>query len=475
MAEVVEKKGDQLPLREVPGVTGISYFGAFIDRLHYFWFDGPDKYFADRMSKYNSTVFRTNMPPTPPGFAGDPRVVILLDSKSFRTLFDNSLVDTSNVLGGHYMMSTEFTGGFRVLSYLDTAEDQHTRLKSYVQRLFMLNAHRWLPEIRRAVEETWDKLQSQLPEAKANGAFGSCIFNFLSRTLFRRDPLEPGPASVGEEGASLCLKWLAPQLAPGVNIGLPQPLEEIVFHTFPWPYCTVKRVYQKLYAFFKTYGGQALEIAENEFGITKEEAIHNLIFMFGLNAVAGFSLFLPALIKHIADQGIELHKRLAEEVRNAIKEKGDLNFEAINAMPLLKSVVYEALRIQPPVPRQYARARKDLIVESHEARFLVKKGELMCGYQPFAMKDPKLFDRPTEFLPDRFVGEEGEKLIGRVWWSNGPETEEPTPHNKQCPGKDIVVLTGRLVVAVLFSKFDTLTVKAPSESKVIITSLTPKS
>ncbi|KAF3776231.1 9-divinyl ether synthase [Nymphaea thermarum] len=474
MAEVTEKKEEQLPLREMPGITKISYFGALIDRLHYFWFDGPDKYFADRARKYNSTVFRTNMPPTPPGFPGDPRVVILLDSKSFRTLFDNSLVDTSDVLGGHYMVSTEFTGGFRILSYLDTAEDQHTRLKSYVQHLFMLNARRWLPEIRRAVEETWDKLQGQLPEAKANDAFGSCVFNFLSRTLLGRDPLEPGPASVGEEGASLCLKWLAPQLAPGVNIGLPHPLEELVFHTFPWPYWTVKKNHQKLYDFFKTYGGKALDIAEDEYGVPKEEAIHNLIFMFGLNAVAGFSLYLPTMLRYVANQGSKLHYKLAEEARNAIKEKGDLNFEALNAMPLIKSVAYEALRIQPPVPRQYARARKDLIVESHEARFLVKKGELMCGYQPFAMRDPKLFDRPTEFVPDRFVGEEGEKLLERVWWSNGPETEAATPHNKQCPGKDMVVLTGRMVLAVLFSKFDTLTVRSPTESKVVITSLTPK-
>ncbi|KAF3788595.1 hypothetical protein EJ110_NYTH20698 [Nymphaea thermarum] len=127
MAEVVEKKGDQLPLSEIPGVTGISYFGAFIDRLHYLWFDAPDKYFPDRMSKYTSTVSGPTCRPT---YAGDPRVVILLDSKSFRTLFDNSLFDTR---AGMFLVAITW-----VLSYLDTSEDQHTRLKSYVQRLFML-------------------------------------------------------------------------------------------------------------------------------------------------------------------------------------------------------------------------------------------------------------------------------------------------------------------------------------------------
>ncbi|KAF3790416.1 putative inactive linolenate hydroperoxide lyase [Nymphaea thermarum] len=280
------------------------------------------------------------------------------------------------------MVSTEFTGSCPTWTLLRTSTPGSSPMSSTSSCSMLAGG------CRRSVEETWGKLQGQLPEAKANDAFGSCVFNFLSRTLLGRYPLEPGRASVGEEGASLCLKWLAPQLAPGVNIGLPHPLEELVFHTFPWPYWTVKKNHQKLYDFFKTYGGKALDIAEDEYGVPKEEAIHNLIFMFGLNAVAGFSLYLPTMLRYVANQGSKLHYRLAEEARNAIKEKGDLNFEALNAMPLIKSVAY------------------------------------------------------------------GPKLLERVWWSNGPETEAATPHNKQCPGKDIVVLTARMVNSLLQDMVD---------------------
>ncbi|CAN6445797.1 unnamed protein product [Victoria cruziana] len=474
MAEHIAEKAEQLPLREIPGITKLSYLQALKDRLQYFWFDGREKFFADRIRKYNSTVFRTNLPPSPPGFPTDPRVVMLLDSKSCRVVFDDSLVEKRDVLGGHYMMSTEYTGGFRVLAYLDPSEDRHTRLKAYVQHLLKLNARCFFPEIRRSIEETWDKIHEQLPEGKGNNAFAGCSFNFLCRTLLRRDPLEPGAASVGEDGGLICMKWAAPQLAPGINLGLPHLLEEIVFHTCPWPFCAVKRYYQKLYAFFKAYGSNALEIAENEFGIPKEEAIHNLIFIVGLNAVPAFSLLLPTILKHIANQGTELHQRLAQEVRTAIENKGELNLEAIEAMPLVRSVVYEVLRLEPTVFALYARAKHDMVIESHDARFMVKEGELMCGFLPLAMRDPKLFDRPTEFVPDRFIGQEGEKLIQMVWWSNGPETGVATPQNKQCPGKDIVVLTARLMVAVLFSKFDTFTVKTTTESSVIVTSLKAK-
>ncbi|KAK9986172.1 hypothetical protein SO802_031123 [Lithocarpus litseifolius] len=87
-------------------------------------------------------------------------------------------------------------------------------------------------------------------------------------------------------------------------------------------------------------------------------------------------------------------------------------------MPLMKSVVYESLRIEPPVALQYGKAKKDLVIESHDAAFRVKEGEMLFGYQPFATKDPKIFERAEEFVADRFVGDEGEKLLKHVLWQN---------------------------------------------------------
>src|SRR5687768_3193662 len=102
-------------------------------------------------------------------------------------------------------------------------------------------------------------------------------------------------------------------------------------------------------------------------------------------------------------------------------------------MALTKSVVYEALRIEPATPFQYGRAKDDLFIQSHDATFKIQKGEMIVGYQPFATKDPKIFQNP-------FVGKEGEKLVKYVLWSNGRETDDPTIHNKQCPAKNLVVM-----------------------------------
>lgn len=147
---------------------------------------------------------------------------------------------------------------------------------------------------------------------------------------------------------------------------------------------------------------------------------------------------------------------------------------AMENMPLMKSVVYEALRIEPPVPSQYAKAKRDFVIESHDAAFQIKEGEMLYGFQPFATKDTKIFDRAEEFVPGRFVGEEGEKLLKYVLWSNGPENESPTVNNKQCVGKDFVVLVSRLLLVELFRRYDSFDVEvgaSPLGASVTVTSL----
>ena len=98
---------------------------------------------------------------------------------------------------------------------------------------------------------------------------------------------------------------------------------------------------------------------------------------------------------------------------------------------------------------------------------------MLFGYQPFATKDPKIFDRAEEFVGDRFMGE-GEKLLKYVLWSNGPETESPTVGNKQCVGKDFVTLFSRMLVVELFLRYDSFEIQvgsSPLGSSITLTSL----
>lgn len=114
----------------IPGSYGWPVIGPLYDRLQYSWFQGPKSFFRKRMEKYNSTVFRTNVPPSFPFFIGvNPNVVAVLDVKSFSHLFDMEVVEKANVLVGDFMPSVNFTGGIRVCAYLDTSETKHTLVR----------------------------------------------------------------------------------------------------------------------------------------------------------------------------------------------------------------------------------------------------------------------------------------------------------------------------------------------------------
>uniref|UniRef100_A0A0D6R0T5 Allene oxide synthase n=1 Tax=Araucaria cunninghamii TaxID=56994 RepID=A0A0D6R0T5_ARACU len=466
-----------LPVREIPGSYGLPVVGPLVDRFDYNVTEGPENFFKTRIEKYKSTVLRVNMPPGPP-IVSDPRVIMLLDAKSFPTLFDLTKVDKRDVLTGAYMPSTDFTGGYRTTVYLDPSEEKHGKGKKFCFEVLKLSRNRLFPEFGRAFDEAFQQIDKQF-DSDGKGSFtdhvDDLIFNFLLRALVGSDPVAPGPASLGTNGPTYVKAWLAPQLAPIASAGgiLPRVLEEFTIHSVELPFGLVSGFYQKLYDFVWMRGSALFDIAEKEFGLPRAEACNDLLFNIGFNAFGGMLIFFPAIVQYITKAGADLHRALAEEVRGAVSTHGSLNMGALESMALVRSAVYEVLRMDPPVPLQYGRAKCDFLVESHDARYAVKEGELLGGYQPLATKDPKVFDNAEEFNPRRFLGE-GEELLQYVLWSNGRETEETMVDNKQCAGKDVVVMVARLLVAHLFLRYDSFAIDEESSS-VIFTSLSKPS
>lgn len=445
-----------LPLRTIPGSYGLPVVGPLKDRLDYFWFQGPETFFRDRIAKHKSTVFRTNLPPTFPFFLKvNPKVITVLDCKSFSTLFDLSVVEKKNVLVGDYMPSVKFTGNLRVCAYLDTEEPKHAAVKNFAMDLLKRSSHVWVAELLSNLDTMWETIEGDLVKNGSSSfifPLQKCIFRFLTKSLAGAD-LAARP-EIDQAGFALLDNWLIFQLLPTTKVGaLPQPLEELLLHSFPFPFFLAEWGYNKLFKFIEEEGKEVIERGVKEFGLTKEEAIHNLIFILGFNAFGGFSVFLPTLISTIGRDKTGLQQRLRKEVR----EKGGkgLSFETVGQMDLVQSTVCEVLRLNPPVPMQYARAREDFVLSSHQSSYEIKKGELLCGYQPLVMRDGEVFDRPEDFLPDRFTEEKGGKeLLKYLFWSNGPQTGTPTASNKQCAAKDYVVLSACLIVAWIFTRYD---------------------
>ncbi|XP_017426671.1 allene oxide synthase 3 [Vigna angularis] len=447
---------DHLPLRQIPGSYGLPFFGPIIDRHNYFYHEGRDKFFASRISRHNSTVIRTNMPPGP-FISSDPRVIALLDGASFPVLFDNNKVEKFNVLDGTFMPSTKFTGGFRVCAYLDTAEPNHKLIKDFFLRALARRKDSFLPLFRNCLRESFAEIEDQLcknTEAGFNDVFSQASFNFMFRLFC--DDKDPSQTNLASKGPKLVDTWLLFQLAPLATLGLPKIfnyVEDILIRTLPFPACLTKSGYNTLYEAFRSHATTLLNEAE-KLGLDRNEACHNVVFTAGFNAYGGLKNQFPVLLKWVGLAGDKLHADLASEVRRVVSAEGGVTLNALEKMPLVKSVVYEVMRIEPVVPYQYGRAREDMVVRSHDASFEVKKGEMLFGYQPFATKDPRIFEDAEVFVARRFVGE-GEKMLKHVLWSNGKETEEASVSNKQCPGKNLVVLLCRLLLVDLFLRYDT--------------------
>ncbi|KAL1539566.1 E1 ubiquitin-activating protein aos1 [Salvia divinorum] len=466
------EKPSKLPIRKIPGDYGVPLIGPWRDRQDYFYNQGRDEFFKSRIQKYQSTVYRTNMPPGP-FISFRPNVVALLDGKSFPALFDTEKVEKRDLFTGTFMPSTDLTGGYRTLSYLDPSEPNHAKLKKLM--FFMLSYRRdhVIPEFHTTYFEMFEALEAEIAakgKAGLNAANDAASFNFLARSFYGVNPNE---SKLGADGPTIIGKWVLFQLHPLLSLGLPRPIEDGLLHTFRLPPFLIKKDYNRLYDFFFQNSTPILDHAETTLGVARDEACHNLVFATCFNTFGGMKIFFPNMLKWVGRAGAKLHLDLAREIRSAVKS-GGVGMAAMESMPLMKSVVYEALRIEPPVPAQYAKAKRDFVVESHDAAFPIKEGEMLYGYQPLATKDPKIFYRAEEFVPERFIGEEGEKLLKHVLWSNGPENESPTVHNKQCAGKDFVVLVSRLLLVEFFLRYDSFEIAvaaSPLGSAVTVTSL----
>ncbi|KAK2392496.1 hydroperoxide dehydratase [Trifolium repens] len=180
-----------LPMRRIPGDYGLPFIGPFQDRLDYFYTEGGrDKFFRTKMNKYNSTIFRANMPPGP-FISSNPNVIVLLDGKSFPILFDNSKVEKRDIFTGTFMPSTELTGGYRILSYLDPTEPKHEQLKSLIFFLLKTRSSHFIPEFHSSYTNLFDTLEKELAKtgkAIFSDANDQAAFNYLVKAFFGTNP-----------------------------------------------------------------------------------------------------------------------------------------------------------------------------------------------------------------------------------------------------------------------------------------------
>ncbi|XP_063822387.1 cytochrome P450 6k1-like [Ostrinia nubilalis] len=136
----------------------------------------------------------------------------------------------------------------------------------------------------------------------------------------------------------------------------------------------------------------------------------------------------------------EAQEKARNEIKQAIEKHG-LTLEALNEMKYLDKCISETVRLYPPVPIVDRVALQDY--EIPETGFVIKKGTPVFVSLFGLQRDPKLFEDPETFRPERF---DSDKTItdGYMPFGEGP---------RKCIAVQVSQLHVKLVLSMILSKY----------------------
>ncbi|KAJ0834129.1 putative cytochrome P450 [Helianthus annuus] len=141
----------------------------------------------------------------------------------------------------------------------------------------------------------------------------------------------------------------------------------------------------------------------------------------------------------------KIMKKTQEEVRVVIGKKGIIEEEDLPKLTYLKAVIKETMRLHPPTPLLVPReTRKDAIIHGYK----IKQNTIVYVNAWAIGRDPKSWESPEEFLPERFLGSDID------FKGNDFELIPFGAGRRICPGMSIGVFMVELILANLLYLFD---------------------
>jgi cytochrome P450 len=115
---------------------------------------------------------------------------------------------------------------------------------------------------------------------------------------------------------------------------------------------------------------------------------------------------LAAIMYHLlADEG--LLQRLRTELEQAMPDPSQMPVASkLDGLPFLNAVIQEALRLYPGATHRQDRTCPDedlTFVSSTGREWTIPKGTAMGMTAPIINRHPDLYERPNEFIPDRYI------------------------------------------------------------------------
>ena len=135
--------------------------------------------------------------------------------------------------------------------------------------------------------------------------------------------------------------------------------------------------------------------------------------------------------------------KMREELERVVRERR-AEVEDLPNLPYLEMVVKESLRLLPSVWAYARQAQRDLVIEGYE----IKKGQTITISHIAMGRNPKYYDNPMEFRPERWTREFERSLPRGAYtpFAGGPRV---------CLGKQFAMMEMRMILATLLQRIET--------------------
>ncbi|XP_073049723.1 cytochrome P450 83B1-like [Primulina eburnea] len=165
------------------------------------------------------------------------------------------------------------------------------------------------------------------------------------------------------------------------------------------------------------------------------------VFIAGTDTSASLIVWaMTALIKKP-----QAMKKVQEEVRNKVGNKGSVDEDDVQNLPYLKAIIKETLRMFPPTPLSVPREiTQHCTIDGYD---IPPKTMVYLNTHAIGL-DPEYWENPTEFMPDRFLNSTIDYKghdYGLLPFGSG---------RRGCPGINLGVATIELALANLLYSFE---------------------
>ncbi|XP_023520088.1 cytochrome P450 71A1-like [Cucurbita pepo subsp. pepo] len=139
-------------------------------------------------------------------------------------------------------------------------------------------------------------------------------------------------------------------------------------------------------------------------------------------------------------------KKVQEEIRTIVGKKPKIEMNDISKMEYMKCVIKESLRLHPPIPLLVPRETSDVVdIEGYH----VASGTSVFVNAWAIQRDPTIWERPNEFIPERFMEKNCADFKGLdfefIPFGSG---------RRKCPGLSFALASFECVLANLLYWFD---------------------